>query len=141
MRYYELIETRWAVGKDHKHATVPHQNRVKYGSHDDSVLVWVNIEDVFNNMDKGFELDLNDPKGGVNAISGRISKAKAHWSDDGYMDPSELGVSDWSKKVVFTDGRHRMVAAYQMGQEYAPAYVPKEELEALRNLVKIKIDK
>ena len=138
MRAYELTEVQWAVGKDSQHATRPHQARQKNKVYDDYELLWVNIEDVFANTERDFTLDVKDPKGGVNAIGDRVQRAKSHWGGGGHMDPSELGVSDYSKKVYFSDGRHRMVAAYQMGQEYAPALVPRGEVEALKNLVRIK---
>ena len=135
MRIHELIEAKWAVGKHHKHATRPHQNRQEH--HKDVFdLLWVNIKDVFANTEKDFTLDLDDPKGGPNAIGRRVADAKTHWTGGGYMDPSEIGVSDWSGQIMFSDGRHRMVAAHQMGQEYTPALVPKEDVDKLKKLVR-----
>lgn len=139
MRYKDLQEaTPWAVDADLDKATQPHQNRMKHGSYDDYTLLWLNIEDVFANTERDFTLDVNDPKGGPNAIGNRLSQAKTHWEQGGHMDPSELGVSDWSKQIVFTNGRHRMVAAFQRGEEYAPALVDNDSVEKIRKLVRVK---
>lgn len=143
----KLTETQyndyWAVDKHADKATLPHQNRIKNGTYDNYELMWLNIEDVFSNAHPSFALDVNDPVGGKNSIKGRVQRAKDHWESGGYMDPSELGYNDSNGAINrgtidFTDGRHRMVAAYHRGEEYAPALVPKEDVAQIKSLVRTK---
>jgi hypothetical protein len=126
----------WAVGKDVDKAEV---NR--YVQNDpDYIIVQANIVDLFKYTTKEFRLDLEDLKGGPNAIGSRIPNAIQHWQNGGYMDPSEINVNldNYRGPVSFLNGRHRLVAAYQLGHQYAPVIVPKSELLDLEKIVKVR---
>lgn len=140
MRLLDLFETiaepdrtsvRWAMGKHQSKATPLSQR-----DQGKNVLVTANIEDIFNAVDSSQHLDLSDPMGGPNRIGNRVPKAKAHWNGGGHMDPSLLGVRNG--RVYFEDGRHRLVAAYQLGHKYAPVLVPDQDLKAFKKLVRVK---
>ena len=126
---------KWAIQDNIIHGTKPFRNRIINGTFDDASIVWVDIEDVFKHTESDFTLDVNDPKGGKNSIGDRVSKAKAHFMKD-YMNPSEIGYSSWTKSIVFSDGRHRLVAAYQLGERFAPVIVPNSEIASVKSLVK-----
>lgn len=125
----------WAVGKDIVHGSRPFKNRIKNGVFDNYSILWVNIEDVFDHTESGFRLDVHDPSGGKNSIGSRVEKAKDFFQS-GYMNPSEIDYNSSTNGIVFGDGRHRLVAAYQMGEPYAPVIVPNRDVGKIRNLVR-----
>lgn len=121
----------WAVGKDLQHAKGITKNDIMSGN---NAVVWIDIEKTMSQVEKGWELDLKDPSGGIHSIGNRVDAAKEYFQAGNYMDPSFLGVSEYSGKIAFTDGRHRLVAAYQLGARTAPVIVPKDNISALRAL-------
>lgn len=104
----------------------------------DVVRLLCNIEDVINNMGSGFKLDLDSELGGDNGIGKRLPNAKKHFMSGGPMDLPEVGYNSWSGTVDFTNGRHRTVAAYQLGKEYIPMFVAKDGLDEFKKLVRTK---
>jgi hypothetical protein len=102
------------------------------------ILVKAHVGDVFRNMSPGFRLDLNDPKGGENAIGSRLDNAKAHFKSGKFMDPPEVAYNDATGTVDFVDGRHRAVAAFQLGQMYIPFFVYREGFDEFIKLVRTK---
>lgn len=111
-----------------------------YNFNDDSYVVLnVKIEDVINNMDKDFKLELNDSSGGKNAIGNRLKMAKEHFIKGEPMDLPEVGYNKYTGKIDFTNGRHRTVAAYQLGHEYIPMFISKDSIEQFKGLVDTKI--
>lgn len=131
MRLFEIAtDLNWADQTD--------AERPNNFSDDDYVLLNVNIEDVFNHSDVDFRLDINSPTGGKNAIGDRLNRAKSHFKGGGAMDPPEVAYSRYSNGVEFTNGRHRAVAAYQLGHEYIPMFVAKADISAFTEIVKTK---
>lgn len=140
----ELLENtetnvKWAIGDNVIHGTRPFKNRIKNGTFDNSSILWVDIEDVFKHTEEGFTLDVNHPSGGKNSIGNRVEKAKSFFAK-GYMEPSQIGYSPQKKSIVFDDGRHRLVAAYQLGARYAPVLILNSELSKIESLVDSKDD-
>lgn len=127
----------WAIGEDVVHGSLPFKNRIMNGYYDDSVIVYINIREVFDNTEEDFRLDVDDPTGGPMSIGNRVEKAKQFFKV-GYMDLSEIGYSSYNNAIVFTDGRHRLVAAYQLGERYAPIIVPKSHIGAIKGMVSSK---
>ena len=105
---------------------------------DNYILLNVKIEDVINNMDNDFKLDLNDSKGGENSIGSRLQRAKKHFESGEPMDYSEVGYNKHTGNIDFTNGRHRAVAAYQLGHDYIPMFVYKDSLEKFKEIVDTK---
>jgi hypothetical protein len=137
IRHPRLEESNinWAIGNNLDKA------QIKYIQNDPAyVLVHAYIFDLFKYTSREMRLDLNDPSGGPNAIKDRISNAIQHWKDDGFMDPSEIRVNldNYRGPISFTNGRHRLYAAYQLGHKYAPVLIPKSELSDLEKIVRIK---
>lgn len=128
-------DVRWAVGK-HADKAKPSTQR---DFHDpEYVLVWANIKDIFDHAVPNMALDVEDPMGGKNRIGQRVPNAKMFWAGGGHMDPSLIYMR--GSKVDFVDGRHRLVAAYQLGHRFAPVLVPKEVLPAFQSVVRVKQD-
>lgn len=105
---------------------------------DDYVLLNVNIEDVFKHGSSDMVLDLNSPTGGKNAIGDRLQNAKQHFENNGAMDPAEVAYCDTNKTINFANGRHRAVAAYQLGYQYIPMFVYKRTIDKFKELVRTK---
>lgn len=120
----------WAIG--------PNKDRAMYKPGSDYILIWVNIKDLFANTDKEQKLDVDDPSGGKNRIGDRVRMAKVYWSKGNYMDPPMIHYNDWNNEITFTDGRHRLVAAYQLGEKYAPVYTDKDSANKIRRLIETK---
>lgn len=119
----DRTDVRWAVD-DNADKAQDWMNRKINDPH--RVVVWVNIRDLFKHTDSDQQMDINDPTGGRNSIGRRVENAKSHWFRGGYMDPSDIYVNQ-DGKVHFTDGRHRLVAAYQLGHRYAPVIIDDTE--------------
>ena len=99
------------------------------------VMLEVKIEDLMNHTFSNQKLDLNDPNGGENAKPIRIEKAKEHFLQGNPMDLPEVGCNDSGTAIGFTDGRHRTLAAYQLGADIIPMFVEKENLENFKKMV------
>ena len=103
-------------------------------TNDDYKLIWVDIRKLMAAVTSDFRLDLDDPEGGPNVIKGRIEKAIDHLQQGGHMDPPLVSLG--YNGIDFTDGRHRLVAAYRLGDKTAPIIVPKEQAKKIMELLK-----
>jgi hypothetical protein len=100
------------------------------------VLVRANINEILGKSPKKLRLDPTDPTGGKNARKGNVSNAIDYWSQGNPMDPSVLNVHNG--KVNFIDGRHRLVAAAQLGETEAPVIIaPADNLRQAKELLKL----
>ncbi len=101
------------------------------------VLRIVNIQELFSKTPKKYRLDPADPTGGKNKIGDRVATAVQHWQDGGRMDPSIINITN--KQVNFTDGRHRLVAAAQLGEIEAPVIIaPSNHLKQASEILRLK---
>lgn len=129
MKLNDLYENRWAIDQNADAAYGWVRGAMRRSSHK---LVWINIADAFHHTTKGFEMALDDPSGGSNAIGNRIAKAHAFWDNGGYMNPSDITVHPGGR-IDWGDGRHRMVVAHQRGEQYAPVLMDNESFHNLKN--------
>ncbi len=101
------------------------------------VLRRVNIQELFSKTPKNYRLDIADPTGGKNKIGDRVSKAMQYWQDGGRMDPPILSVQN--RQVNFLDGRHRLVAAAQLGETEVPIIIaPADNLKQASEVLNLK---
>lgn len=135
--YESSISSKWAINDNVIYGTDPYKRRIRYGAFDDASIIWVNIKDAFEHTEEDLRLDINDPLGGINSIKNRVPQAKAQFNS-GYMNPSEVGYNEYRKAIMFGDGRHRLVAAYQLGEEYAPVIVSNSEIPNITKLIRTK---
>lgn len=116
----------WAVGTQKKHALAGYmqEDPAEY------VMIDIPIERFNEQLGKDMKLDLNDPRGGPNAIGDRLQQAKTRFQNGEYIDPPNIG---WDgRNVTIGDGRHRLAAAWQLGDTMAPALVRPEDLPKVR---------
>lgn len=136
MRASEFLENvNWAIGKNIDKATKLGQKEIQDPNNE---IIWVDIKDLFSKTGSDQRLDVDDPTGGKNRIGDRITRAIEHWKNGGYMNPAFVGWNDYFRNIGFTDGRHRLVAAYQMGERWAPIIVDKQSIDKVRELVRTK---
>jgi len=129
MKLMEL-NLNWA---DSSNAERPHN----FDSEDYTLLI-CNISDVFSHTDQDYRLDLDSNTGGSNAIGNRLDRATQHFQNGNPMDPPEVAYSVHTNNITFTNGRHRSLAAYQMGEEYIPMFVYSPTIEQFKKLVRTK---
>ena len=119
-------------------AGVDNAQRPTNFNHEELVILNVHIQDVFDHMHSAFKLDLDDERGGKNAIGDRLSRAKNHFKGEHPMDLPEIGYNEWSGTIDFGNGRHRTAAAHQLGKEYIPMFVTIDGLDEFKKLVRTK---
>jgi len=130
MKLKELEELRWATEPSQSYGTG------KRDLEDPSlILIWANINDIFNHTSQWQRLPIGDPSGGETGKARRISCAQEHWTSGGYMNPSLIHVVN-GKYLEFTDGRHRLIAADLMGHTYALVLTDKSTIEQFKEMVK-----
>lgn len=133
MKLYELFEqVKWAIGPNIDQASIR-------GKHDQNnpefTMLMVDITDLFSKADPDQHIDLSTQEG---QIKGRIGRAKEHWEGGGYMDPSVAAYNPNRDHFSFTDGRHRLVTAYQLGERWAPILFPTYQIETVKGILKTK---
>lgn len=133
MKLQELMEgVRRAVGSDVERAQRMSQRDQRDPEYS---LLWVNIKDLLSHTNPGQQIDLETGEG---QISHRIPRAKAHWSQGGFMDPALVAFNDYTNDFAFTDGRHRLVSAYQMGETFAPVLFPTSQVDIVKKRLQTK---
>jgi len=103
----------------------------------DYEIVMIDIKALMDNTNRIQKISLSavTKADDENIIGDRVSRAKQFWLDGGEMRLSMVGYSDYSKMVDFTDGRHRLIAAYQLGERHAPVLADKDGIEEFKALV------
>ena len=106
----------------------------------DREIVWFDILDFFNYVQKPWTLDLDD----LNYRGKKkVKNAKEHFENGGWMDISEVKgrICDVYPQHpddhrLMIENRHRLIAALQLGETYAPFSTPKELVEELKLTIK-----
>lgn len=127
------MKYNWATDKEH--AEEPHLL--------DREIVWFDICDLLNNIENPWVLDPND----LTARSKRkVESAKEHFENGGWMDVVDVRgrVSVvWPQHPddhrIMIENRHRLIAALELGETYAPFSVPYELVEELKSSIKFMI--
>lgn len=124
----KLEELRWATGEYSKHAQ-PAAQRYQEPDYEDQVLVQVDTERFIDNLDPDYKVD------DMSEIKGRTSRAKEHWKSGGFMDPILAYYMPHRDSFGISDGRHRLVAAYQMGEKAVPLLIPDYQLDIFKEKI------
>ncbi len=106
----------------------------------DREIVWFDIQDFFNYVQKPWTLDSNNLK---RRGKEKIEKAKKHFSDGGWMDVSEVRGKLYEihpqhplDDRLMIENRHRLLAALELGETHAPFSVPDNLVEELKSAIK-----
>jgi len=136
MKLVDLFENanniKWATGKHVDKGLSVHQHNINSG---DFTMINVDIKKLFSKTIDMQQLNPDVADGGSNAKNFRIVNAKKFWEDGGYMDLAVISFDSHHKLIQFTDGRHRLVAAYQLGQKTAPVLAYNKNLDKLKGLL------
>lgn len=128
-------ELRWAIG-DHANKAIRN-----YSHRDDFMIVWLRPADVIKNSDPQMRVSPDDK---ANHIGTRMQRAIDHFKEDGWMDPPIVAYDRYTTtefKVTVDDGRHRIAALKKMGVKRFPAYIMKDDLDLLKKVINIKLEK
>lgn len=138
MKLLDLFErVQWATGQNVQRAQ-PMAQRYQSSERDDYVLVEVDIERLLKNIPKDMQVDISSEEGGGKSMRHRIPRAKEHWQSGNFMDPPIVGFNEWTNNFEISDGRHRLVAAYQMGERTAPVLIPRHTLDVFKERLGVK---
>lgn len=118
------MNLNWAIEKEH--AEEPKLLDTDYRE-----IVWFDILDFLKHPQRPWTLDPRNLKS-VQEI--KVKKAKKHFESGGWMDPTDIqGIRRDGR--ILAEGRHRLVAALQLGETYAPFSVPKEIIDDLKSTI------
>lgn len=116
------IKARWACGENIKHLF-----SISTSSLQDYSIFFVKIRDLINGIDfgemKGIALNPKVLFNGVDERDWRIAKILNHWEKCEYIDPPEICMDCYSQNIDFSDGRHRTIAAFHLGEEKIPVII------------------
>lgn len=122
----------WAIEKEH--AEVPELLDTNHRE-----IVWFDILEFLNYVQKPWTID---PDNLTYRNEKKIKKAKEHFSNGGWMDLTDVRgkICDiWpqhaSDNRLVIENRHRLLAALQLGEKYAPFSVPLKLVEELKSAV------
>ncbi len=132
------IILNWAVGKNSDKAE---ESELLDSSARE--IIWFNIKDFLNQLEKPWAID---PDNLTYRQEKKVSNAKAHFENGGWMDPSDIRgfVCDTHKrgspndKRIVLEGRNRLVAALQLEEIYAPFSVPLGIVDKLKSSITVR---
>lgn len=112
------IRAKWACGKHMKYSRIyKHPTCYKLFYVEMRVLLELaDFEEVGNAPVEPLKLFKDIPERDF-----RVAKVLDHWSKGEYIDPPEVYVH--FSKLVFSDGCHRTVAAFHIGEDVIPIYI------------------
>ena len=126
------MNLNWALDKEHA-------EKPDLLDADHREIVWFNILDYFNYVQKPWKLDPDDLK---RRGKKKVEKAKEHFESGGWMDPCyvmgricDVYPQHADDKRVMIENRHRVIAALELGETYAPVSVPLGLVEELKSVI------
>ncbi len=127
------MSLNWAVEKEHA-------KKPELLDTDHREIVWFDILEFLNYIQEPWTIDPNNL---TYRNEKKIKSAKEHFSNGGWMDIVDVcgkvsviwpqHPDDHRLKI---ENRHRLVAALQLGETYAPFSVPTELVEELKSNIK-----
>lgn len=127
-----MIKAKWAVG----------DKRSKMFNDPEGYSIFlVNIEELISKVDfgeMGFE-KMNPSKlfTNVDISDFRIAKILEHWRNGGYVDPPALYLNSFNQLYI-SDGRHRTISAFHLGEKNIPVAVPCSLIEDVAKKINLK---
>jgi hypothetical protein len=109
---------------------------------DDREIIWFDILDFLKHTHEPWTLDPNNLK---RRNERKVEDAKNHFEGGGWMDPSDiqglccdrLKNAEPDDKRIMLEGRHRLIAAMQLGETYAPFSVPLDMVDQLKSTIDV----
>lgn len=78
-------------------------------------------------------VDLMDPSQKESVHPGQIAEVMTFWNQGGLMEPPVIATYD--DRLIYADGRARVLAAQAAGVRHVPVVLPKDELDTLHTLI------
>ena len=129
------MSLNWAVGENSHKAEDP-----EILDSSARKIIWFNILEFLNWAQKPWTID---PDNLTRRNKDKIKPAKEHFETGGWMDPTDVRgkitdlyerANDDDRRIV-VEGKHRLIAALQLGETYAPFSVPLELVDNLKTNV------
>jgi len=124
------MKLKWAIGEN--------SNKAEDSELLDLIkreIVWFDILDFYKHTCIPWKID---PDNLTYRHERKIDRVRKHIYEDGWLDPSDVRRMHDDGINIRVEGRHRLIAAYQLGEKYAPFSVPKELVDKLKAMVKTK---
>jgi len=127
------MSLNWVIEKEHA-------ERPELLDSNSREIVWFDIIDLLSHIEQPWVLDPDN----LNYRSEKkVKEAKEHFENGDWMDPAEVQgrVSVvWPQHAddhrIMIENRHRLIAALQLGEKYAPFSVPLDLVEELKSTIK-----
>jgi len=100
-------------------------------------IVWFDILEIFNHTCIPWTLT---PDAIRRQNMGKVDAAREHFENGGWMDPSDVRRMHDDGSHIRIEGRHRLIAAMQLGETYAPFSVPLGLVDKLKSIIATKQD-
>lgn len=136
------MNLNWAVGENSHKAL---ESRLLDSSARE--IIWFNILDFISYVTHKWvnNPNIRTPRRPASTNVGHshfVAKAKSHFENGGWMDPSDVQglVRKHRCKTsgIILEGKHRLVAAIQLGETYAPFSVPHKLVEDLKSIIVVR---
>ena len=132
------MSLNWAVGDNNHMAEEP-----EILDSSARKIIWFNILDFINHTQEPWYIDPNNL---THRHARKVADAKSHFEDGGWMDPADVRglLCDQCDRAepdddrIILEGRHRLVAAIQLGETYAPFSVPHELVDVLKSTIVVR---
>lgn len=127
MKLIDLVERElnWELNPDRRYDRFP------------GITVLANVEDIWANVNPEW-LITNSSE--TNRIGKRFDKAVQHFQSNQPMDPPVIAFSGEHSRypIQVVNGRHRIAAAVQLGQQWIPIIVDPKQLNDIKQVIHIK---
>ena len=127
------MNLNWALDKEHA-------KKPDLLDADHREIVWFDILEFFNHIEKPWTLNSDDLK---HRGKKKVEKAKEHFENGGWMDPCyvmgricDVYPQHADDERLMIENRHRLIAALQLGETHAPCSVPLKLVEELKLAIK-----
>ena len=126
------MSLNWAIGENDYKAQQPELLDAS-----EREIVWFDILKLFDYTCPPWTLDPDNlrPRDGR-----KVDAAREHFENEGWMDPSDVRRMHSDGIHIRVEGRHRLIAAIQLGETYAPFSVPIGLVDKLKSTIATKRD-
>jgi len=126
------MSLNWAIGENGYRAEQPELLDASTRE-----IVWFDILELFEHTCPPWTLDPDNlrPKDGR-----KVDAAREHFENGSWMDPADVQKMHEGGNYIEVEGRHRLIAAIQLGETYAPFSVPLGLVDRLKSTIATKRD-
>jgi hypothetical protein len=125
-----MTKLKWAIGDN-----IHHGRNKQLKNLSNHLIKWVDICSLHESSFVCERLEIGEYNGKSVKVGLLAEKAKEHWRSGKFMDPVSIIYDNEKDACVFADGRHRLVAAYQLGARKIPVLMRQSDSTNIDNLL------